>query len=198
MLTRANMVLQALTLISEVGLYETVFSDPTVPAKEHYTPDMDGWQATINYLQETIDSDGALLEIGDRDLEDRFLAWQLAALIPYRDAPQPEPSEVGRRAPPPVASAVAREGVKATNKVCDVVTAAVRNEGDITRLVDKFYQQKRRPDKKVEGPDASTRDVLGMAIRQWGSSWRSQVVYAMLAEVANDIAAASSEYLQHP
>lgn len=167
-----------------------------ISAAEHYTPDLDGWQTTINILQDVVDNDETLAELTDHDPEDRFLAWQLAALVPYRDAPQPEPPEPGRRAPPPVASAVAREGIKATNKVCDVVTAAVRNEGEIAGLVDKFFQQKRRPDKKIEGQDTSARDVLGMAIRRWGSSWRTQVLHAMLVEVANDTGAASSKCIE--
>lgn len=202
---------EALRLIGGVGLYGTVFTDPTAAAAagaaagtehDYFYPDTSAWNAVISYLSGLINTSGPLEHILVKDAEDRFLAWQLAALIPYRDAPQPEPTEPGRKAPPPLASAVAREGVKATNKVCDVVTAAVRNLGEIRGCVDLFYQQqRRRPDRKVVeggGQDAGARDILGMAIRRWGASWRNQVVYAMLAEVADDPGAASSTYYTHP
>ena len=184
----------ALRLIFELDLYDTIFCDPTVDASDHFTPDIGRWRTTIDSLQETLDNDEALAQILVRDEEEQFLAWQLASLVPYRDAPQPESPEPGRKAPPPVQAVVAREGIKSTNKVCDIVTAATRHEAEILGLVDKLYMQRRRPDKKIEGEDASARDVLGMAIRRWGSSWRSQVVYALLTEVANNDNATDSKY----
>ena len=183
----------AMALIFELDLYETIFSDPSIDTADHYRPDVEAWQTLIDFLQDNLDADGALADILVRDDEERFLAWQLAALVPYRDASQPEPSEPGRRAPPPIAAAVAREGTKSSNKVCDIITSAVRNQSEISSLVDKLYMQKRRPDKKIEGDDVSGRDVLGMAIRRWGASWRSQVMHSMLVDVANDGDAVSSK-----
>ncbi|KAF2482960.1 hypothetical protein BDY17DRAFT_138728 [Neohortaea acidophila] len=183
---------EALRLVFDLGLYETIFSDPTVIVDAHYTPDTEGWAKLMQFAADTLADGQSLEEILVRDDEERYLAWQLAALVPYRDAPQGEPLEAGRRAPPPIASSVAREGIKATNKVCDVVTAAVRNQSEISRLVDQLSQQKRRPDKKVEGEDASARDVLGMAVRRWGASWRSQAMYSLLVEVADDPAAVTT------
>ena len=140
-----------------------------------------------------MDDEAGLAKTLVRDSEEQFLTWFLAALVPYRDAPQPEPAEAGRKAPPPIAASVAREGVKSKNKVSDIVASSIRHQAEISDLVDRLHQQKRRPDKKVEGSDANARDVLGMAIRRWGESWRSQVMYAKLVEVANDPEAAESK-----
>lgn len=127
-----------------------------------------------------------------RDAEDNYLAWQILCMVPYRDAPQP-PGEPGKKLPPPVASMVAREGIKATNKVCDIITASVRNHEEISMLVHKLSDQTKRPHHQVEGEDAAARDVLGMAIRRWGPTWRTQALFALLADVANDPQSRDSE-----
>jgi tRNA nucleotidyltransferase/poly(A) polymerase len=184
---------EALRMIFQLDLYETIFSDPLVESGGHYSPDTAEWQSVIDFLRDAVDNSTPAADILIRDNEEQFLAWQLAALVPYRDAPQPEPSEPGKKPPPPIAAQVAREGIKATNKVCDVVSLAVKDQSEISGLVDRFNLQKRRPDKKVEGEDATARDVLGMAIRRWGPSWRSQVVYSMLVEIANEVNAPEGE-----
>lgn len=127
----------------------------------------------------------SLRSILARNAEEEYLAWLLAAFVPYADAAAPEPAKAGGKTPPPVAASVAREGIKATNKVCDVLTASIRNLEEIRFLKDRAVTRIRYPYRRVEGEDASARDVLGMAIRRWGASWRSQVVYALLYEVAD-------------
>lgn len=174
---------EALRLVFSLGLYETIFSDPLGAASNHYKPDTDGWQIVIDSLKDTIDDGSTISELVIRDDEERYMAWLLAALVPYRDAPQPEPSAPGRKVPPPMSVIVAREGIKATNKVSEVIMAAVRNQSEISRIVEKMNEQKRRPEKYVDGEDVKGRDVLGMAIRRWGASWRSQVIYAFFVDI---------------
>ncbi|KAK1062653.1 CCA tRNA nucleotidyltransferase, mitochondrial [Friedmanniomyces endolithicus] len=177
---------EALRLVFDLDLYETIFSDPTVETAQHHRPDTEGWQVMIDTLEDTVESEQTLAELLIRDDEEHFMSWQLAALIPYRDAPQPEAPAPGRKAPPPIAAQVAKEGIKATNKVTDIVIAAVRNQQEISSMVDALRDRQRRPDKPVVGDDASARDVLGMAIRRWGPSWRSQAMYAFLVEVVEN------------
>lgn len=177
---------EAMRLVFSLDLYETVFSDPTVDVANHYKPDIEGWRSLIDFVNEALADVKGLSKTLVRDSEERYLTWLLSALVPYRDAPLPESSEPGRKPPPPIAASVAREGVKSKNKITDIVALSVRNQTEISDLVDKLSRQKRRPDKKVDGTDAGARDVLGMAIRKWGDSWRSQVVYSMLVDVAND------------
>ncbi|KAK4574883.1 CCA tRNA nucleotidyltransferase, mitochondrial [Recurvomyces mirabilis] len=177
---------EALRLVFDLGLYDTIFSTPEVVEADHYAPDTDGWKVMIDTLEEVTKSEQPLAEVLVRDVEERYMAWQLSALVPYRDAPQPESTVPGRKAPPMVIERVAREGIKATNKVTDVLVASVRNQEEISTLVDRLQDRKRRPDKAFTGEDASARDILGMAIRRWGTSWRSQVIYSFLVEVVEN------------
>lgn len=96
--------------------------------------------------------------------------------------------------PPPVASMIAREGIKGTNKVCDIITSSINNNQEIYGLVRKLSEQKRRPNRQLEGEDALARDVLGMAIRRWGPTWRLQTIFALLVNVADGPEATKSKY----
>jgi len=125
-----------------------------------------------------------------REPEDVYVAWMLAFMVPYRDAPQAE-AEPGKKQPPPTAAIIAREGIKATNKVCDVITASIRNRIEIAELV--HVQSDRRRTQQQRGDRPVARDVLGMSIRRWGASWRSQLMFAMLADVADDPQATDSK-----
>ncbi|EME40462.1 hypothetical protein DOTSEDRAFT_46837 [Dothistroma septosporum NZE10] len=175
---------EALRLVFELDLYDTIFSDPAVTNDDHYSPDTEGWKVLIDTVED-LTSGGIIHDNLIRDQDERYLAWTLAALVPYRDAPEPMSPEPNRKAPPAISVNVAREGIKAPNKICDVVGASVRNQNEVSSLVDRLHEKKRRPDKKIEGEDPAARDVLGIAIRRWGASWRSQVVYALLVDVAN-------------
>lgn len=187
---------EALRLIFDLDLYETIFSDPSLGDKEHYTPETDGWKVLIDALRDIIDSENVLASQLARDAEERYFAWQLAAMVPYRDAPQPQ-APPGKKALPPVAVSVAKEGFKATNRVADVIGASVKHQEEISTFVDKLYEKKRRPDKMVEGEDVTARDVLGMAVRRWGGSWRSQVLYSLLVEIAENLGDVEGTFIQN-
>ena len=173
----------AVSIIERLGLYRTIFSDPTEDLSNAFAPDEENWKIVINQLGTFLGGGNADAGVMVKDQEERFLAWILACMVPYKDAPQPQPAEVGRKMPPPVATNVAREGIKATNKVCELVTASVRNREEITALVNKQSERRRRPQQSSEGEDPFARDVLGMAIRRWGATWRSQTVFSMLCEI---------------
>lgn len=173
----------AMRLVYELGLYFTIFSDPTVEDSKHYQPDTEGTIALIDELKSLLDDGSDLPELLVRDADERHMAWLLTAVVPYRDAPQPEAPEAGRKAPPSIPTGVIREGIKATNKVCEIVTSSVRNLNEITRLVDGVDTQKRRAQKIPGSEDLTARDTLGMAVRRWGPTWRSQAMYALLVEL---------------
>merc|ERR1712000_293167 len=69
---------------------------------------------------------------------------------------------------PPLATQMAMAAFKPPNTVLNVLTPSINNMSEIRELKDKKEK---------------ARDVLGMAIRSWGASWRSQVLFAMLYEV---------------
>ncbi|KAF2148911.1 poly A polymerase C-terminal region-like protein [Myriangium duriaei CBS 260.36] len=173
--------LGALQMIIDAGLYKTVFSDPTV-TENAYDPEVKGWDFVVRQAAAVLRSHHALAELCVRDVDERYTAWVLACLVPYRDAPQPQ-SPPGRRPPPPIATQVAREGFKATNKVCEVLTAAIKNSADISRLASLYGHGQRRASSTSDGTE---REELGMAVRQWGSSWRLQTLFALFGAIADD------------
>ncbi|KAK5015790.1 CCA tRNA nucleotidyltransferase, mitochondrial, partial [Cryomyces antarcticus] len=185
---------RALALIDRLELYETIFTDfegKFVPETERLRPAYDTVRDICSATSQA-DADlglgshteAVINEILIRSDDEKYLAWQLAALVPWADAPTLEPTKPGAKAPPPVASSVARAGIDATNKVCAVVTAAVNHMSDITNLKDRFCDRKRFPHRRVDGEDATARDTLGMAVRRWGATWRSQAMFALLCEVS--------------
>lgn len=176
----------ALSLIDRLGLYRTIFSDPTQNLEQHYQPDTEGWRLSIDTIRDILGSrDDVLPQVLVRNAEEEYLTWQVSCLVPYRDAPQPPPSAPGKKLPPPTASTVAREGIKATNKICEMITASIRNREEISKLAHGYAEQERRPHRKTEGEDFGARDTLGMAIRRWGPSWKTQALFAALSDIAD-------------
>ena len=204
----------ALRLIDRLGLYTTIFADPSQSLDKAYRPDIENWRQLVDTVK-SVQSDqrplrgkfpfeksqcsGFLLMrhsgILLRDVEDEYMAWLLVCMVPYRDAPQAQPSEPGRKMPPPEASNIAREGIKAMNKVCDVVTLSIRNRKEIAGLVSKLGEQRRRPHQAMKGEDPAARDTLGMAVRRWGPTWRAQAVFALLADIADEPQSTAGESL---
>ncbi|KAF2238931.1 poly A polymerase C-terminal region-like protein [Viridothelium virens] len=177
----------ALGLIERLGLYSTIFTDPT--HEVDYIPELDRLKPAYSVLESLSQPPKGvqyciISETIAQNADEEYIALLLAAHIPWVDAPSPEPSKARGKAPTPVPVSIAREGIKATNKICDIIYAAVRNADDIIGLKDRLVERKKYPHRRVEGKDASARDVLGMAIRTWGASWRSQVLWAILAEVS--------------
>lgn len=79
----------------------------------------------------------------------------------------------------PLGTVAVREGIKAENKTCNVVTGAFRHHEQITELKNAITRK-----------DAYTseRGVVGMTIRKWdaqGGHWRLQALFALLVEVFN-------------
>lgn len=173
----------AMRLVYDLGLYFTIFSNPTLDDSKHYRPDTEGTIALIDELKTLLASGEDLPELLVRDADERYMAWLMTAIVPYRDAQQAEAPEPGKKIPPPVPTGVAREGIKATNKVCDIITSSVRNLNEIARLVDGVDTQKRSAKQTPGSEDLTARDTLGMAVRRWGPTWRSQVMYALLVEL---------------
>jgi tRNA nucleotidyltransferase (CCA-adding enzyme) len=167
----------ALQLIDRLGLYHIIFMDPTNPAAPK--PDTKKWQSAydcLGYLSEKSDPLLSTLATGP---EERYLAWLLAALVPWSQVREPEQlaGDKKRKKQSHWATAAVREGIKAPTRVCDLVEAASRNRLEILRL-------KSCVDGGTE--DGKQRDKLGLSIMKWnnrGLDWKLQVLYAMLVDV---------------
>lgn len=177
--------LMALSLIDRLGLYETIFTDPTRDLRSK--PDTTYFSlafAFINSLfrETAIDIPTEIPETLTRNPEEKYLAWVCAALMPWADAPT-VPHQKPTQRPYYAAYLVAREGFKAPNKVCDVITASLQNGEEIRQLVDRCFNQLRRPNATKGRDDATSRDTLGMAIRRWSANWRTQVLFSLVYEI---------------
>ena len=119
---------------------------------------------------------GSLIEVLVSSPDAHELSWLLASLSPWAEVDLPAPKEGTRKPLLPNATLVAREGIKATNRICDTVTAAFLHYKEITIFK-----------KAVNEGDSWVleRDKIGMAIRRWdaqGGHWKVQVIFAILIE----------------
>lgn len=83
---------------------------------------------------------------------------------------------------------VAQEGFKAPNTVCNVIAASLDNREDIKKLVEECHKELRRSAGRTVPGEATARDTLGMAIRRWGPTWRTQILFSLTHEVVLGLA----------
>ncbi|KAF2188295.1 poly A polymerase C-terminal region-like protein [Zopfia rhizophila CBS 207.26] len=174
----------ALRLIDSLGLYNTIFTDPT--RELEYNPNLEKFSevytAVRDISQNIPDIPLIISKTLLRNPDEQYLAWICASLIPWADAPMVPNSKPNQR-PHYAATLVAREGLKAPNRISDVVTGSLRDAEEIGKLVDQCHRQIKWPTTNRVGLDATARDTLGMAIRRWGPTWRSQVWFTLLHEL---------------
>lgn len=182
----------ALRLIDRLGLYNTIFTNPTL---EHFVlVGTENWALAYNQLLAIIqaasykdDVSGSLrliLEILLPDSQYVYLAWLLCAFVPWARAVPKAPEKAKAKTPPTVAATVAREAIKANNIETKVVENAVISLPDVvtTREVVNDQEDATTSPQKRKSYSA-LREAQGMAIRRWGANWRSTVMYALLVEV---------------
>jgi len=173
----------ALALIDRFSLYRTVFTDPTRTLSSD--PDTTLFRPAYDFVESVIGGGNVPESIQDtllRDADEKYLAWICATVMPWADAPTvPHPKPLQR--PFFAAYLVAREGFKAPNKVCDVIAASLSNSEEIRTIVAQCAKGLRRPDTVNPSNDPTARDTLGMALRRWGSTWRTQVFFNLVYEV---------------
>jgi tRNA nucleotidyltransferase (CCA-adding enzyme) len=176
--------LMALELINRFGLYRTVFTDPT---RELPTdPDTNLFQPAYDFVELVVGGGKDIPAVINttllRDEDEKYLAWICATVMPWADAPMvPHPKPTQRPLFP--GYLVAREGFKAPNKVCDVIASSLGHGDEIRNMVAQCARGLRRPDTLNPTDDATGRDTLGMALRRWGSTWRTQVLFNLVYEV---------------
>lgn len=173
---------KALSLIDRLNLYNEVFTDPTDDNRKKV--DTTNWHQAYDQLRDMTKagSEGTSLprpfetlhSILLRNADDKYQAWILTCFIPW--AREPPKSQL-KSSKPPISAAglAAREGIKAENKIRRLVDDAVSHLRDIIEKKDAVSR---------EVQIDIQRETQGLAIRRWGSNWRSSVMYALLTEVA--------------
>jgi tRNA nucleotidyltransferase (CCA-adding enzyme) len=102
--------------------------------------------------------------------------------MPWADAPLVTNSKPSKK-PLHTAYLVAQEGFKAPNAVSNVVAASLDNMEEIKKLAEGCYKELRKTSGKSAPGEATARDALGMAIRRWGPTWRSQVLFSLVHDM---------------
>ncbi|KAI2463240.1 hypothetical protein F4781DRAFT_426527 [Annulohypoxylon bovei var. microspora] len=183
---KGNHPRKSLEYLERLGLYHTVFTDPThsnIP-----TPDISNWKLAYELLDSLRrnKTPGSIYDVLVRSDEADYYAWILAAICPWENVEDPPYSGKGKQ-PPPFVTLAAREGIKTPNKLSDLATAAHNNRADIMSLVTAV---------STNAPSITERGRFGMAIRHWDSKaghWRVQVLYALLAEAMDALAPGSEK-----
>lgn len=178
---------RALRLIDKFGLYETIFTDPTRDFE--YQPETKYFAPAYDFANEVVQNTSQFIppvipQTLIRNSDERYFAWICAAVMPWADAPK-VPHKKRAKNPFHAAYLVAQEGFKAPNRVSEVIVASMENSEDIMKLVEQCWKEishsKTEPNLQK---DASARDTLGMAIRRWGSTWRMQLFFSLVYEIA--------------
>ncbi|KAG7287795.1 hypothetical protein NEMBOFW57_007310 [Staphylotrichum longicolle] len=173
---------ESLRLLDRLGLYHAVFTDPERANMPR--PDTATWRTAYECLEqlEANKTPGSIYDLLVTSEEARYYAWSLATLTPWEQLPDDPPVKPGKAALP-LPTQAAREGFKAPNKLCDVITAAHRHRPSILGFRDMVRENR---------PGVNERDRFGMAIREWdarGGNWRLQVLFAILVDVQEQIGA---------
>ncbi|KAL0933037.1 poly A polymerase head domain-containing protein [Colletotrichum truncatum] len=174
----------SLELIHNIGLYGAIFTDPN--SDERPLPDVSKWKLVYDLLDHLArdTAPGSIYNTLITTDEAAYFAWVLAALTPYAHV-ETEISIPKSKGTIPLTTLVAREGIKAPNKLCDAITGAQRHRCEITALKESTCARE---------PRATERDTVGMAIRKWdsqGSHWRVQVLNALLVEAMEKLESCS-------
>ncbi|KAI0012201.1 hypothetical protein F4779DRAFT_626121 [Xylariaceae sp. FL0662B] len=177
---------RSLEYIDNLGLYHAIFTDPSNP--RFPAADVSNWTIVyecLDYLRQN-KTPGSIYDVLVRTDEAAYYAWVLAAICPWKLVDQP-PHTSGGKAPHPLETLAAREGIRAPSKLCDIITASHKNRAEITSLKNAVSQG---------APYLNERDRFGMAIRHLDSRaghWRLQVLSALLAEAMDTLAVESTK-----
>jgi tRNA nucleotidyltransferase/poly(A) polymerase len=184
--------LTALKFIDRLGLYSTIFTDPThdsIPVV-----DSSVWHTAYMCLDAILSNNSprSIHQILMRTSESWELAWLLAALVPWAPLGAPRQTRPGAKRLPPYASMAAREGIKANHRTLNVITGAFRNWEAILKMKNDF----------VRGEVyTKQRDVVGMAIRRWdadGGQWKLHALLAIMVESLAAVEVAEGASLSSP
>ncbi|EKD21680.1 poly A polymerase head domain-containing protein [Drepanopeziza brunnea f. sp. 'multigermtubi' MB_m1] len=169
----------SLALINRLGLYSTIFTDPTTEGNP--VPETTHWPVVYECLDQlkSNETPGSVYKSLVRSDDAKYLSWILAALTPLSQFPLPRPANGSYKIPLPLGFKVAREGLKLESKICNVITGAFRHREEITELKNAIKRKDVR---------SSQRDTVGMTIRRWdaqGGHWRLQALFAILVDAFN-------------
>lgn len=181
----------ALELIHRENLYLTIF--PATETLSGLQPTIDRWDCVYEFMNIMVGSSTAVSGESDPiqiissillpDVQNRHMAWYLAAIVPWVNATVQDQSKSGTKTKHPLPAIVARDGIRISNKIYQMITTGTQNAGEVINFIRMTTTQNHSPESSTTESGHIGRDTLGMAIRDWGSSWRMQVLLAFLLEI---------------
>lgn len=185
----------AFRLIYEAGLYSTVFLGPLdtaelrqalmLPNRDPEDPWPTTWPNAFWVLDTLLDNTttvgktlGKMLVQCEERSED---LWTIAAYAPIARF---------RHMNWKLEQAVkdATESIQATSRMSKLVEDSITHMHDIQATIDLTA---------APNSSATPRSIIGMAIRSWGTTWKLQVLYSLLAEVVYEQSALESFFAAH-
>ncbi|KAI4256720.1 MAG: hypothetical protein LQ352_001961 [Teloschistes flavicans] len=197
---------QALQLIDRLGLYHTIFTDFGSDLSESAKTDswrraydqaraFDQGESKGNSSDHTMD---VIKSILFRNPDDVYHMWLLCAFVPWARALPPAPTKTKGKASLTPAATAAREGIKADNNTVKLIDSAVMHLDDVIRIKDATSNEIPETTSPLKRKRVlTTREAQGMAIRHWGPSWRSSVMYAILTQITELPIEDHPELLKH-
>ncbi|RAH49908.1 tRNA adenylyltransferase [Aspergillus brunneoviolaceus CBS 621.78] len=172
----------ALHIIDRLGLYPTIFAN----FQDDATVETSSWHFAYNTVERLIrptdvDPRQTVEQVRNfliRDKQEEFYAWMLSAMAPWSKVPGRPPKGKGRP-PPPRAAGVAKESLRADNKVISVVGDAAASWQSIIEVKNSILEG------TVSGTAMEVRRHVGLHIRSWKKDWRLCIVQAILQEVVS-------------
>ncbi|KAL9586985.1 MAG: hypothetical protein Q9203_003669 [Teloschistes exilis] len=183
---------QALQLIDRLGLYHTIFTD--FGSDSSNAAKTDSWRRAYDQAR-AFDLGGPAGNGSDRSTDvikgillrnsdDVYHMWLLCAFVPWARALPPAPTKTKGKASLTPAATAAREGIKADNNTVKLVDNAAMHLDNIVQIKDTTVDESPQTTSPLKRKrDQTTRETQGMAIRQWGPTWRSSVMYAILTQI---------------
>jgi tRNA nucleotidyltransferase (CCA-adding enzyme) len=178
-----------LDIINRTGLYNTIFADLSKIVRQ--TPDLSWWTSALQVTQAFVtasktstvsaDTDATALSnlrtILLRNDEDLYMLWLLTSLAPWSGSPI---LQKGKPVAP--AAMIARQGLKISNRYFDIITQTFQHLPQLFNLATVSELDKLGP--VGESSESANRGKLGIALRTWGATWRSQISFAFILEAA--------------
>ncbi|KFY20402.1 hypothetical protein V491_03744 [Pseudogymnoascus sp. VKM F-3775] len=185
---------QAFRLIYEAGLYSTVFLGPldtselrqalTLPNHDPKDPWPPTWPNAIQLLATLLDNTTTvrkslgktLVQCGEKS-EDLWITAAYAPIARFRHMDR----KVGR------AVKDIMDSMQTTSGMSKLVQDSIIHMDDIQSTIDLAA---------APNSSATPRSIIGMAIRSWGTTWKLQVLYSLLAEVVHEQSALEESFFR--
>ena len=112
-----------------------------------------------------------------------YWAWLLCALTPWAPLVTNQEFLPKKGQPKTLAAFAAREGLKVDNKSKDAIDKSMTRLTEVISLKNRVIESNDMSGSGKRKRGGVSRADLGMKIYEWGVSWRSNVVLAVLVEL---------------